>query len=55
MVATWDDNEEKSLDKEESHEMSHLALMAIGEEDDEVSDIHSYVNCLKHLLNCIMT
>ncbi|KAH9670243.1 hypothetical protein KPL70_016903 [Citrus sinensis] len=40
MVATWDDSEEKSNDEEGSQEVSNLALMAIGGDDDlnEVSD-----------------
>ncbi|KAH9680686.1 hypothetical protein KPL71_026648 [Citrus sinensis] len=40
MVATWDDSEEDSSDEEGSQEVSNLALMAIGGDDDlnEVSD-----------------
>ncbi|KAH9670869.1 Integrase catalytic domain-containing protein [Citrus sinensis] len=40
MVATWDDSEEESNDEEGSQEVSNLALMAIGGDDDlnEVSD-----------------
>ncbi|KAK9180632.1 hypothetical protein WN944_023765 [Citrus x changshan-huyou] len=40
MVATWDDSDENSSDEEESQEVSNLALMAIGDDDDlnEVSD-----------------
>ncbi|KAH9671809.1 hypothetical protein KPL70_017497 [Citrus sinensis] len=40
MVATWDDSEEESNDEERSQEVSNLALMAIGGDDDlnEVSD-----------------
>ena len=40
MVATWDDSEEESNDEEGSQEVSNLALMAIGRDDDlnEVSD-----------------
>ncbi|KAH9734956.1 hypothetical protein KPL71_017574 [Citrus sinensis] len=40
MVATWDDSEEESSDEEGSQEVSNLALMAIGGDDDlnEVSD-----------------
>ncbi|KAH9698155.1 hypothetical protein KPL71_023904 [Citrus sinensis] len=40
MVATWDDSEEESSDEEGSQEVSNLALMAIGGNDDlnEVSD-----------------
>ncbi|KAH9698219.1 hypothetical protein KPL71_023937 [Citrus sinensis] len=40
MVATWDDSDEDSSDEEESQEVSNLALMAIGDDDDlnEVSD-----------------
>ena len=40
MVATWDDSEEESSDEEGSQEVSNLALMAIGDDDDlnEVSD-----------------
>ncbi|KAH9734288.1 Integrase catalytic domain-containing protein [Citrus sinensis] len=34
MVATWDDSEEDSSDEEGSQEVSNLALMAIGEDDD---------------------
>ncbi|KAH9769987.1 Integrase catalytic domain-containing protein [Citrus sinensis] len=34
MVATWDDSEEDSSDEEESQEVSNLALMAIGEDDE---------------------
>ncbi|KAH9763597.1 Integrase catalytic domain-containing protein [Citrus sinensis] len=34
MVATWDDSEEESSDEEGSQEVSNLALMAIGENDD---------------------
>ena len=41
MVATWDDSGEESSDEEGSQEVSNLALMAIGEDDDlnEVSDL----------------
>ena len=42
MVATWDDSDEETLDEEESHEVSNLALMAIEEEIDEVRDLPSY-------------
>ncbi|KAH9656139.1 hypothetical protein KPL70_022564 [Citrus sinensis] len=40
MVATWDDSEEESNDEEGSQEVSNLALMEIGWDDDlnEVSD-----------------
>ena len=40
MVVTWDDSEEESSDEEGSQELSNLALMAIGGDDDlnEVSD-----------------
>ena len=40
MVATWDDIDEDSSDDEESQEVSNLALMAIGDDDDlnELSD-----------------
>ncbi|KAH9725866.1 hypothetical protein KPL70_008032 [Citrus sinensis] len=40
IVATWDDSEEESNDEEGSQEVSNLALMAIGGDDDlnEVSD-----------------
>ena len=40
MVATWDDREEDSSDEERSQEVSNLALMATGGDDDlnEVSD-----------------
>ena len=34
MVATWDDSEEDSSDEEGSQEVSNLALMAIGDDDD---------------------
>ncbi|KAH9658635.1 Integrase catalytic domain-containing protein [Citrus sinensis] len=34
MVATWDDGEEESSDEEGSQEVSNLALMAIGGDDD---------------------
>ncbi|KAH9696893.1 hypothetical protein KPL71_023375 [Citrus sinensis] len=34
MVATWDDREEDSSDEKGSQEVSNLALMAIGEDDD---------------------
>ncbi|KAH9716801.1 hypothetical protein KPL71_021583 [Citrus sinensis] len=34
MVATWDDSEEDSSDEEGSQEVSNLALMAIGGDDD---------------------
>ncbi|KAH9649255.1 Integrase catalytic domain-containing protein [Citrus sinensis] len=34
MVATWDDSEEESSDEEGSQEVSNLALMAIGGDDD---------------------
>ncbi|KAH9744056.1 hypothetical protein KPL70_003526 [Citrus sinensis] len=39
-VTTWDDNGEDSSDEEESQEVSNLALMAIGDDDDlnEISD-----------------
>ena len=42
MVATWDDNDEETLDEEEPHEMSNLALMEIGEEINEVNNLPSY-------------
>lgn len=42
MVATWDDNDEETLDEEEPHEMSNLALMEIGEEINEVNNLLSY-------------
>ena len=40
MVATWDDSDEDLNDEEESQEVSNLALMAIGDDDDlnKVSD-----------------
>ena len=40
MVATWNESDEDSSDEEESQEVSNLALMAIGDDDDlnEVSD-----------------
>ncbi|KAH9703924.1 hypothetical protein KPL70_011269 [Citrus sinensis] len=40
IVATWDDSEEESNDEEGSQEVSNLALMAIGGDDDlnKVSD-----------------
>ena len=40
MVATWDDSDEDSSDEDESQEVSNLALMALGDDDDlnEVSD-----------------
>ncbi|KAH9770106.1 hypothetical protein KPL71_012261 [Citrus sinensis] len=40
MVATWDDSEEDSSDEEWSQEVSNLALMVIGGDDDlnKVSD-----------------
>ncbi|KAH9649618.1 hypothetical protein KPL70_026045 [Citrus sinensis] len=40
MVGTWDDSEEDSSDDEESQEVSNLALMTIGGDDDlnEVSN-----------------
>ncbi|KAH9769924.1 hypothetical protein KPL71_012193 [Citrus sinensis] len=34
IVATWDDSDEDSSDEEESQEVSNLALMAIGDNDD---------------------
>ncbi|KAH9763080.1 hypothetical protein KPL70_001052 [Citrus sinensis] len=34
MVATWDDSDEDSSDEEESQEVSNLALMAVGDDDD---------------------
>ncbi|KAK9180667.1 hypothetical protein WN944_023800 [Citrus x changshan-huyou] len=34
MVATWDDSDEDSSDEEEPQEVSNLALMAIGDDDD---------------------
>ncbi|KAH9668310.1 Integrase catalytic domain-containing protein [Citrus sinensis] len=42
MVATWDDSEEESSDEKGSQEVSNLALMAIGGDDDlnESSDHH---------------
>ncbi|KAH9716703.1 hypothetical protein KPL71_021554 [Citrus sinensis] len=41
MVATWDNSDEDSSDEEESQEVSNLALMSIGDDDDlnEVSDL----------------
>ena len=42
MVATQDDNDEEISDEDESHEMSKLTLMAIGEEINEVNDLPSY-------------
>ncbi|KAH9704287.1 hypothetical protein KPL70_011393 [Citrus sinensis] len=40
MVATWDDSDEDSSDEDESQEVSNLAVMALGDDDDlnEVSD-----------------
>ena len=40
MVATWDDSDKDSSNEEESQEVSNIALMAIGDNDDhnEVSD-----------------
>ncbi|KAH9743963.1 Integrase catalytic domain-containing protein [Citrus sinensis] len=34
MVATWDDSDKDSSDEEESQEVSNLALMAVGDDDD---------------------
>ena len=42
MVATWDDSDDETSDEEELHEVSSLALKAIGEELDEVNDLPSY-------------
>ena len=44
MVATWDDNDEEWSDEEDSQEVSNLALMAIGDDDelDEVNDLYTY-------------
>lgn len=39
MVATWDDSDEETSDEKEPHEVSNLALLAIGEELDEVNDL----------------
>ena len=42
-VATWDDSDEKSSEKEDSQEVSNLALMAIGADKlDQVNDIPTY-------------
>ena len=40
MIATWDDSDEDSPDEDEFHEVSNLALMEIGDDDDinEISD-----------------
>lgn len=42
MVATSDDSDEETLNEEESHQVSNLALMTIREELDEVNDLPSY-------------
>lgn len=43
MLVAWDDSDEESIDEEQSHEVSNLAFMAIGDESfDEVNDLHSY-------------
>ncbi|KAH9802197.1 hypothetical protein KPL71_001280 [Citrus sinensis] len=39
MVATWDDSDEDTSDDNEQHEMTNLALMAVGEEScDELDE-----------------
>ncbi|KAH9763082.1 Integrase catalytic domain-containing protein [Citrus sinensis] len=39
MVATWDDSDEETSDDDEQQEMTHLALMAFGEEScDELNE-----------------
>ncbi|KAH9782035.1 Integrase catalytic domain-containing protein [Citrus sinensis] len=40
MVATWDDSDKDSSDEDESEEVSNLALMALGDDDDlnEIND-----------------
>ena len=54
MVATWDDSNEQALDEEESHEVSNLALMAIGEEIDMANDLPSYNELFQAFIDCIM-
>ena len=56
MVATWDDSDEESSDEEDSQEVSNLALMAIGDDDDldEVS-VHTYDEYMMLLKNCMMS
>ncbi|KAH9733812.1 Integrase catalytic domain-containing protein [Citrus sinensis] len=58
MVATWDDSEEDSSDEEGLQEVSNLALMAIGEDDDlnEVSDptYNELYDAFKELHNELM-
>ena len=41
MVAMGDDNDEETLDEKESHKVSNLALITIGEELDKVNDLPS--------------
>ncbi|KAH9704832.1 Integrase catalytic domain-containing protein [Citrus sinensis] len=56
MVATWDDSEEDSSDEEGSQEVSNLALMAIGGDDDLNEGLKKKKNkwyldsgCLRHM------
>lgn len=39
-MATWNNSDEESTEEDQAHEMSNLALMAIGDELDEVNLPH---------------
>ena len=47
MVAMWDDSDEETSYKEKSYEVSNLALMAIGDELDEVNNLSSHDELFK--------
>ncbi|KAH9704286.1 hypothetical protein KPL70_011393 [Citrus sinensis] len=50
MVATWDDSDEDSSDEDESQEVSNLAVMALGDDDDLNEVILQEVSQLDHHL-----
>lgn len=51
MVATWDDNDEQSIDEEQPHEMSNLAIKQLDmnhfDKINQVNDLSSYDELFK--------
>ena len=41
-MATWNNSDEESTEEDQAYKMSNLALMAIGDELDEVNDLPYY-------------
>ena len=39
MMATWDDSDKESSDEKDSQEVSNLAFMAIGDDDDDLDEV----------------